>query len=153
MGARARGMLGRMSERDSLKQHDGPRHDGPDRSSPYPVSRLAPVISLVDVAREIQAADAILSVKMTAELAIIADQIRALQDRARAALEEAEESARLHRAVCSFKKRPGHVYHLYRRASGALYFSMLSPAEWGGRCPDAFEASYRLEIDMTFKKV
>ncbi len=146
-------MLGRMSETDSLKPHEGPKHEGPDRSSPYPVSRLAPVISLVDVAREIQAADAVLSVKMTAELAIIADQIRALQERARRALAEAEESARLHRATCGFKKRPGHVYHLYRRSSGALYFSMLSPAEWGGRCPDAFEASYRLEIDMTFKKL
>lgn len=135
------------------KPHEGPNFNGPERASPYPVSRLAPVISLVDVAREIQAADAILSVKMTAELAIIADQIKALQERARTALAEAEESARLHRATCNFKKRPGHVYHLYRRDSGALYFSMLSPEDWGGRCPDTFEASYRLEIDMSFKKV
>lgn len=138
---------------DALKGHDGPRHEGPDRASPYPISRLAPVIGLVDVAREIQAADAILSVKMTAELSVIAEQIRALQERAKAALEAAEESARLHRATCNFKKRPGHVYHLYRKASGARYFSMLSPDEWGGRCPDAFEASYRLELDMTFKRV
>jgi hypothetical protein len=137
---------------EGLKKHDGPNHDGLERASPYPVSRLAPVIDLVDVAREIQAADAVLGVKMTAELAIIAEQIRALQERARAALDAAEESARLHRAACSFKKRPGHVYHLYRKESGALYFSMLSPADWG-RCPDAFEGSYRLGVDMTFERV
>lgn len=136
-----------------MKGHDGPRHEGPERASPYPVSRLAPVINLVDVAREIQAADAILSVKMTAELAVIADQIKSLQERARAALAAAEVSARLHRAACTFKKRPGHVYHLYRKPSGALYFSMLSPEEWSGRCPDEFEASYRLGVDMTFTKV
>ncbi|MFO0619389.1 MAG: DUF2452 domain-containing protein [Polyangiaceae bacterium] len=138
---------------DRFTRHEGPNHEGLERASPYPVSRLAPVIDLVDVAREIQAADAILSVKMTAELSIIAEQIRALQERARAALAAAEESARLHRATCSFKKRPGHVYHLYRKTSGGLYFSMLSPEEWGGRCPDAFEGSYRLEIDMTFARV
>ena len=30
----------------------GKVHEGPDRQSPYPVSRLAPPISLVDMAKE-----------------------------------------------------------------------------------------------------
>jgi hypothetical protein len=29
-----------------------------------------------------------------------------------------------------------------------VYFSMLSPADWGGAPPHAFEGSYRLEADM-----
>ena len=33
---------------------------------------------------------------------------------------------------------------------GSLYFSMLSPAEWGGRAPHPFEGSYRLEADMSW---
>jgi hypothetical protein len=150
-------MLAAMPRSDGsdepLARYTGARHEGPERSSPYPVSRLAPAIELVDIAREIQSADAVLAVKMTAELEIIAELMRALQARAREALEAAEASARLHRAGCAFKKRPGHVYYLYKRASGALYFSMLSPAEWGARCPDAFEGSWRLRADMTFEKI
>jgi hypothetical protein len=138
---------------DSPNRYAGPMVPGPQRSSPYPVSRLAPPHDLVDVAREIRDADAILSVKMTAELAIIADQIRALQERAREALESAKASAELHRAGCNFKKRVGAIYHLYRRPDGRPYFSMLSPAEWGEKCPHAFAGSYRLEPDMTFQRV
>ena len=65
-------------------------------------------------------------------------------------LEEAQASARLHRATCSFKKTPGHVYHLYRRDDGELYFSMLSPTDWRGAPPHPFEGSYRLEADQSF---
>lgn len=138
---------------DSPVRYAGPLVAGPARSSPYPVSRLAPPHDLVDVARQIQEADAILSVKMSAELAVIADQIRLLQDRAREALEAARASAELHRATCHFKKRVGAVYHLYRKATGEAYFSMLSPGEWGERTPHPYEASYRLEPDMSFVRV
>jgi Protein of unknown function (DUF2452) len=30
---------------------------------------------------------------------------------------------------------------------------MLSPSEWGDRAPHEFEASYRLEPDMSFVRV
>ena len=123
------------------------------RASPYPVSRLAPPFDIVDVAREIQDADRVLGSVVGGQLEIIAEQIRQLQDRARGILARAETSARLHRAACSFKKRPGHVYHLYRRANGQVYLSMLSPEEWGREPPHAFEGSYRLEVDMSFSQV
>ena len=58
--------------------------------------------------------------------------------------------ADLHRARCSFKKIPGKLYHLYGRPNGERYFSMLSPADWGGTSPHAFLGSYRLEADMRF---
>jgi hypothetical protein len=68
-------------------------------------------------------------------------------------LDEAARAARLHRARCNFRKVPGHVYHLYRRGEDDLYFSMLSPAEWGGHPPHPFEGSYRLENDQSFTRV
>ena len=45
---------------------------------------------------------------------------------ARKVLEETKRNAELHHAQCNFKKRPGHMYYLYRRNDGSTYFSMLS---------------------------
>ena len=47
-------------------------------------------------------------------------------------------------------KRVGGVYHLYERANGTLYFSILSPDDWGGAAPHTFRGSYRLAADQTF---
>lgn len=123
------------------------------RSTPYPMSRLAPRFDLVDLAAEIARADETVSMVASAKLDVIRKQILALQDEARAVLDEAAQAARLHRATCNFRKVPGRVYHLYRRAEDDLYFSMLSPAEWGGAPPHAFEGSYRLENDQSFTPI
>jgi tRNA(Ile)-lysidine synthetase-like protein len=70
---------------DDSKRHDGKRHDGPSSSSPYPVSRLAPVHDLVDIAREIETANTMISTVAGSKLQVIAEQIQALQAQARAA--------------------------------------------------------------------
>lgn len=121
------------------------------RSIPYPTSRLAARIDLVDMAQEIEKADQALGLVVGAKLEVIRDQMRALQEEARQLLEEARSSARLHRAKCNFKKIPGKVYHLYRRPDGELYFSMLSPDEWSGSPPHEFEGSYKVEIDLSLR--
>jgi hypothetical protein len=121
------------------------------RSIPYPTSRLAARIDLVDMAQEIEKADQALGLVVGAKLEVIRDQMRALQEEARQLLEEARLSAQLQRAKCNFRKIPGKVYHLYRRADDELYFSMLSPEEWGGSPPHAFEGSYKVEIDLTLR--
>jgi hypothetical protein len=59
----------------------------------------------------------------------------------------------LHRAHCNFKKQPGQVYHLYLRAQGEPYFSLLSPADWHGSPPHRFEGSYRLGLDLRWTAV
>ncbi len=123
------------------------------RASPYPMSRLAPRFDLVDLAAEIARADETVSLVASAKLALIRDEILALQEKARAILDEAAFAAKLHRARCTFHKVPGHVYHLYRRGVDELYFSMLSPEEWGGAPPHPYEGSYRLEPDQTFTRV
>ncbi len=128
-------------------------HAGPDHASPYPVSRLAPAFGLVDTAREIEQADGLLTAVVTAELRVIAEQIRGLQEKAKEVLARAERDAALHRAECRFQKAPGRVYHLYEREDGTRVFSMLSPDDWGARAPGAFLGSYRLEADRSFVEV
>ncbi len=137
---------------DDQTRYSGKQHKGPEHASPYPISRLAPAFDLVNVAREIQQADATLGAVTNAKLEVLARQIRALQEQARAVLDAAKRDGDLHRAACSFRKRPGHVYHLYRRADGTQYLSMLSPEDWGGSPPHEFEGSFRLESDMSWTR-
>lgn len=132
------------------QKYDGPNHRGPEQASPYGLSRLAPSIGLVDVAREIQAADVAIGNVAAAKLRLIAEQIRTLQAQAQTVLGEAHRAAELHRAKCNFHKRIGQVYHLYLRPDGERYFSMLSPEEWGKALRDTHEGSYRLEPDMSW---
>lgn len=135
---------------DDSNKYRGPVHDGPDRASPYPVSRLAPATELVDLAKQIAQADAMLNTRVSAKLKVIADQVKVLQAEARAILEQTQRDQDLHRVTCNFKRQPGRVYHLYRRADDSRYFSMLSPEEWRAAPPHEFLGSYRLEPDMSW---
>jgi hypothetical protein len=136
-----------------MKDHTakkGALHEGPRHSSPYPLSRLAPPMDLVDLAKEIEQADLMLAGKVNAQLAIIADQIRTLRDEARRILREAQKDKDLHRAHCSFQKRSGQTYHLYEKANGTLYFSLLTPADWQNKPPHSFCGSFKLEADYSW---
>ena len=135
---------------DDTTRDAGDLHQGPARTSPYPMSRLAPAHDLVDVARQIQQADRTIGTVVTSKLDVIAKQIRALQEEAKDILEGARRDLDLHRAECAFQKRAGTVYHLYERPNETLYFSMLSPDDWGGAPPHAFRGSYRLEADQSW---
>ena len=149
-------LWGRMSDdphRPTMRDR-GDKHRGEQPTSPYPMSRLVPVHDLDDVAKQIAAADAMLGAVASAELSQIAEQIRALQERARSVLEAANESLAIHQARCSFQKRPGHVYHLYERRDGQRWLSMIGPAEWGTDDPDrSFCGSFRLELDQSFSRL
>ncbi len=125
-------------------------HGGADRSSPYPVSRLAPAFDGGDLVAEVARAESMLSARTGAKLRVIADQIKALQREAQKVLEEAREEQALTQAQCAFKRIPGKTYHLYRKPDGQAFFSMLSPEDWGGRSPQAFLGSYRLEADYSW---
>ena len=138
-----------MEQQDKKNKESG-IHTGPDHSAPYPVSRLAPPIALVDLAREIEQADQMVNVRVSAKLRVIADQIKALQEEARTVLEEAQQDQDLHHAQCAFKRLPGHIYHLYQKEDGSRHFSMLSPEDWQSAPPHTFLGSYRLEADMSW---
>jgi len=128
---------------------DGGKHEGPPRTSPYPVSRLAPKHELVDIAREIEQADRMIGSVVTGKLDVIARQIRGLQSEARDLLERARRDLDLHHARCNFVKRAGAIYHLYECGDGRRYLSMLSPEDWAGAPPHAFVGSFRLELDQS----
>merc|ERR1712242_202353 len=105
---------------------------------------------LVELAKNIQTADQFTRATAGSKLSVIAEQVRFLQQQAKAVLEEADLNAELHHIACNFKKVPGKIYYVYRREeSGAKYMSMISPEEWGENCPD-FDAAYKMENDMTF---
>jgi hypothetical protein len=125
-------------------------HQGADRTAPYPVSRLAPAFQMTDLAAEVAQAESMLGARTGAKLRVIADQIKALQTQARMVLDEAREEQALNRAGCSFKRIPGHTYHLYRKGDGSSFFSMLSPEDWRGKPPYPFLGSYRLEADWSW---
>lgn len=121
--------------------------------SPFPMSRLAPSFKLVDLAKEIARADDLLAMQTNGKLTLLAEQIRGLQEEARRILQDAKKNLELHKAECSFSKKAGQVYHLYVKSDGRKIFSLLSPAEWGARCPYTFEGAYRLESDMSWTDV
>ena len=134
-----------MSEQDKAILHRGDAH-----ASPYPVSRLAPAYDTGELSAEVAKAESMLSARTGAKLRVIADQIALLQQEARKVLDEARDEQLLNRAQCAFKRIPGKTYHLYRRANGKSFFSMLSPDVWGGSPPQVFLGSYRLETDYSW---
>lgn len=139
-----------------MSKHDSKaplKHKGSDSTSPYPVSRLAAHMPLVDLAKEISQADSMVNSRVTGQLKVIAEQIRHLQHAARKVLEKGQRDQALHHAQCNFIRQPGKTYYLYRKSDGQTYFSMLAAEEWGGRPPHEFIAAYKLEADMSWSPV
>jgi hypothetical protein len=126
------------------------RFRGPERASPYAVSRLSGPVSLVDSAREIERADQWIASTSSAKLEQIAEQMRGLRRQAEQVLIEAQANAELHRAEARFTRHPGKVYHLYERSPGRRYWSLLGPDDWRGTPPHPFVGSYRLEGDQSW---
>lgn len=124
-----------------------------DYTSPYPVSRLAPAFSLVDLAQEIEQADEMLANKAGSQLKLIADQVKLLQQQAQTILQQTARDQQLHRARCNFQKKPGQVYHLYQNSQSESLLSLLSPADWHGNPPNRFIGSFRLESDRSWTPI
>jgi alkylation response protein AidB-like acyl-CoA dehydrogenase len=119
-------------------------------TSPYPVSRLGAVVSLVDSAQVIEAASETVALRTNSQLQSIVEQMQALQEKARSILERAERDLELHQAECRFQRVAGRVYHLYRKVDGRRYFSMLDPEDYGADAPHEHVGSYRYEADESW---
>ena len=104
---------------------------------------------LVELAGAIQNADKFTRATAGSKLSVIAEQVRFLQDQARKVLEEATRDQEINHMACNFKRVPGKIYYIYKRANGKKYMSMISPEEWGVDCPE-FVAAYKLEHDMSW---
>jgi len=138
---------------DSEEKYSGDNVRGADHASPYPVSRLGAPVSLVDMAKAIESASAKVALRTNAQLEVIVEQMKALQERAREIIEQASRDVDLIHAECRFQRVPGRVYHLYERADGHRFFSMLGPDEYGGAGPPGFVASYRYEHDESWTRL
>merc|ERR1712026_663950 len=104
---------------------------------------------LVELAGAIQNADKFTRATAGSKLSVIAEQVRFLQEQARKVLEEAQRDQEINHMACNFKRIPGKVYYIYKRANGKKYMSMISPDEWGKDCPE-FVAAYKLEHDHSW---
>ena len=138
---------------DSDQKYSGDNFRGAGHASPYPVSRLAPQVSLVDMARAIESASSKVALRTNAQLEVIVEQMKALQERAREIIEHASRDVDLIHAECRFKRVPGRIYHLYERADGQRYFSMLGPDDYGRGGPSGFVDSFRYEHDESWTKL
>ncbi|XP_050711703.1 uncharacterized protein C1orf50 homolog [Eriocheir sinensis] len=117
--------------------------------NPYRTNKVDKM-DLVAMAQEIQKADSFVHANVSNKLQVIAEQVRFLQEQARKVLTEAKTNADLHHVACNLVKKPGNLYHLYRRQSGQRYLSLLSPQEWGASCPHEYLGTYRLEADHSW---
>jgi hypothetical protein len=133
-------------------KYSGDNVRGADHASPYPVSRLAAPISLVDTAKEIESASASVALRTNAQLEVILEQMRALQQRAREIIDQAARDVDLIHVECRFRRVPGRTYHLYEREDGHRYFSMLAPEELG-YVSAAFIGSFRFEYDQSWTRM
>jgi hypothetical protein len=138
---------------DSEQKYSGDNFRGAEHASPYPVSRLGASVSLVDMARAIESASAKVALRTNAQLEVIVEQMKALQERAREIVEQASRDVDLIHAECRFQRVPGRVYHLYERADGHRFFSMLGPDEYGRGGPPGFVASFRYEHDESWTRL
>jgi hypothetical protein len=141
-----------VSDSDETK-YTGDNFRGADHASPYPVSRLGAPVSLVDMARVIESASAKVALRTNAQLEVIVEQMKELQERARAIIEQASRDVDLIHAECRFHRVPGRIYHLYERRDGQMFFSMLGPDEYGGAGPSGFVASFRYEHDESWTRL
>ena len=138
---------------DDEQRYSGDNFTGPDHASPYPVSRLGAPVSLVDQAKFIESASSKVALRTNAQLEVIVEQMRALQERARAIIEQASRDVDLIHAECRFHRVAGRIYHLYERPDGHRYFSMVGPDEFGGHAPAGFIASFRYEADESWTRL
>ncbi|TGL37637.1 DUF2452 domain-containing protein [Leptospira perdikensis] len=124
----------------------------PHHSLTYGTSRLAPAISLVDRAKEIELAEESVKLHVHGKLEVIANQIRRLKEEAELILEQAEKDIELHKARCQFEKKPGQTIHLYEKETGS-YFSLLAPSDWGKNPPHSYKGSYTMNPDRSFTEI
>jgi hypothetical protein len=88
------------------------------------------------------------------QLRQIQKQIELLAKQAHAIKSRTEISYQIYEAVIGFEPLIGQLYHLYRRADGMRFVSLVAPHEWGRSQGDrTFIASVRLLADHTWEVV
>lgn len=118
---------------------------------PYAHSVGGALIKPIDRGRVTGLAVAAMYEQTDMQLAQIRKQVELLAEQAQEIQRRVEISERIYKVGMSFKPLIGHVYHLYKRADGSEFLSMISPAEWGISAKISFEASVKLLADHTWE--
>jgi hypothetical protein len=137
------------------------KYEGTLAQNSYGRQKMHDPSTLIELARHVQTADSHTKAIAGGKLDLISRQITQLQAEARQVLEDAKQDMDLAHAKCNFQRRPGSIYHLYKKNIAApghpeefeKFFSMLSPAEWSGKPPQVHMGSYRLEYDMSWTPI
>ncbi|BHF72077.1 ATP binding [Sparganum proliferum] len=114
-------------------------------------TKISSSADLVELAVAVQNACDAVNVTTTNKLREVVEQMLVLKERAIQIQQDARMNAELHSAACNFVKKPGQVYYFYEKPdSGEKVLSLISPEEWGSRCPYSFFGTYRLQADQTW---
>lgn len=81
----------------------------------------------------------------------IKEQINLLAQQARKIQSRIEISEKIYQAECGFKPLIGNIYHLYEKSESKWVLSMISPDEWGNKCPYIFLSTVKLLADHTWE--
>lgn len=110
---------------------------------------------IVELAQSVKKGDEFIRANACNKLSVIANQIKYLQEEAQKVLERAKRDQELHHAACNMTKKPGTIYHLYKRTTGSRvpHLSIVSPEEWGESLPHEYLGSYRLEYDQSWTPI
>lgn len=84
--------------------------------------------------------------QIKAQIALLAEQARAIKTRM-------EVSEQIYLADMNFEPIIGKMYHLYQRAEGKSFLSLIGPTEWGPSFNGVFVASVKLLADHTWEVI
>lgn len=142
-----------MSKKESKLVYTGDNHKGSSSSSPYGISRLSPAIVLANEDEQITIAGNAIVQSSNAKLDMIIKQIEFLKNQAEKVISDARHNVMLHQAKCSFDRKPGQTYHLYKKNDGTMQWSILSFEDWMGSPPWEYVGSYQLMGDQTWRDI
>ena len=86
-------------------------------------------------------------------LSQIKEQVELLISQAQKIHDRITFSEQIYEAKCSFEPAIDNVYHLYKRASGESFLSMIAPDEWHDNSELIHICSARLMADHTWELV
>jgi len=119
--------------------------------NPKNTNKMNDCMDLIALAQQVQTADEFVRANAGSKLSVIAEQMKNLQEQACQILNDAKRDHDLNHVACNVVKKPGTTYHLYcNESTSTRHFSLISPWEWGDKCPHKHLGSYRLELDRSW---
>lgn len=118
---------------------------------PYAHTVGSAVIKPIDRGKVTGLAVAAMYEQTDMQLDQIRKQVELLAAQAQEIQRRVEISERIYKVGMNFKPLIGHIYHLYTRADGSEFLSMVAPQEWGRSAKSEFQATVKLLADHTWE--